>query len=147
MLVDTSAIIRTLQPNHPLYPLAEAAIRELPRHGRKLHVTHQNLVETWAVATRPVTANGLGMSVTEAAAELKRLKSFFNVLAESGDTYDVWESLVVQHRISGKATHDARLVAAMKVYGLDSILTFNTADFKRFPGIEVVHPAEVVSNA
>ena len=147
MLVDTSTIVRTLQPNDPLFPVADAAIRLLPKQGRKLHIAQQNLVETWAVVTRPTANNGLGMTIPEAAAELKRLKSLFKVLAETPDTYDVWEALVVQHGVAGKQTHDARLVAAMKVHGLNSILTFNTADFKRYPNIEVVHPADVAAPA
>lgn len=142
MLVDSSTIVRTLQPHHPLFRVADAAILELPKQGRKLHLAQQNLVEIWAVATRPTENNGLGMTTQKAAAELQRLKSLFTVLVESPATYPVWEALVIQHRVMGKPTHDARLVAAMKVYGLTSILTFNTEDFRRY-GIEVVHPADV----
>lgn len=67
--------------------------------------------------------------------------------AETPAIYTVWESLVIQHRVSGKTTHDARLVAAMKVHGVTSILTFNTEDFTRYPGIEVVNPADVAAPA
>lgn len=64
-------------------------------------------------------------------------------MADTEQIYDAWEALAVKHRVSGKATHDARIVAAMQVQGLNSILTFNTGDFARYPGIEVVHPADV----
>jgi hypothetical protein len=36
-----------------------------------------------------------------------------------------------------------RFAAAMMELGQTSILTFNTEDFKRYPGIEAVHPAKV----
>lgn len=147
MLVDSSTIIRALQPHHPLYPVAEAALQNLPQQGRKLHIASQNLVEVWAVITRPVANNGLGMTIEEAADELERLKSLFTVLPETPAIYPVWESLVIQHRVTGKPTHDARLVAAMKVYGLNSILTFNAGDFKRYSGIEALHPAEVTAES
>jgi len=52
----------------------------------------------------------------------------------------------MRQRVVGKTTHDARLVAAMKVHGLNSIPTFDTGDFKRYPGIEVVHPADVAAS-
>ena len=68
------------------------------------------------------------MTVEQAAAELTRLKSLFNFLAETPAIYPVWEALVVQHRVSGKPAHDARLVAAMRVHGLTSILTFDKDD-------------------
>ena len=99
------------------------------------------------MATRPIIAkNGLGMSTEKAVEALQLLKNLFTVLAEKDEVYGVWEALVAKHRVSGKATHDARLVAAMQVHGLTSILTFNTSDFTRFPGIEVVHPADVVAS-
>ena len=44
------------------------------------------------------------------------------------------------HGVSGKKTHDARLVAAMTVHRIDHILTFNTDDFARYTGIQVLHP-------
>jgi predicted nucleic acid-binding protein len=66
-------------------------------------------------------------------------------VTETPDLYTVWESIVIQHRVTGKPTHDARLVAAMQLHGLNSILTFNTGDFTRYPGIEVVHPADVTA--
>jgi predicted nucleic acid-binding protein len=53
---------------------------------------------------------------------------------------DEWERLVKVHRVSGKNTHDARLVAVMKVHGIASILTFNVQDFTRYEGIAVVNP-------
>jgi len=50
--------------------------------------------------------------------------------------------LVIAHAVMGVNVHDARLVAAMLVHGLTHILTFNTADFRRFSQITVVHPSE-----
>lgn len=52
---------------------------------------------------------------------------------------------MIEHRVSGKPAHDARLVAAMKVHGLTAILTFDRPGFTRYPGIEVVHPADVIA--
>jgi predicted nucleic acid-binding protein len=57
--------------------------------------------------------------------------------------HDEWEKLVAQYDVSGKNTYDARLVAAMSVHNLTTLLTFNGVDFKRFPGITVVSPADV----
>ena len=48
------------------------------------------------------------------------------------------------HRVAGKNTHDAHLVATMKLNGISTILTFNVQDFTRFDGIEAMHPETVV---
>jgi predicted nucleic acid-binding protein len=145
MLVDTSVLVRTLQPHHSLYPPADRAIRMLPEHGRKLHIVAQILIELWVVATRPLGENGLGMTPAEAAKELGRIKGMFLFLPETPAIYPAWEALVLNHAISGKLSHDARLVAAMQVHGLAAILTFDKTGFSRFPGIEVIHPAEVTA--
>ena len=125
MLIDTSTLLRTLQPSHPQRETARVAIKSLTARGRELHIVPQNLFEMWVVATRPVAQNGLGLSTTQAAAELMRLKSMFPLLPDTPAIYPVWESLVTQYRVSGKPAHDARLVAAMNVHGLTTILTFD----------------------
>jgi predicted nucleic acid-binding protein len=143
MLVDSSVLIRTLQPNHSLYILAERAILLLPEQGRDLHIVAQNLIELRAVATRPLGENGLGLTAAEAASELERIKSMFLFLQETPAIYPAWEALVIRHQVIGKPTHDARLVAAMQVHGLTEILTFDRTGFSRYPGIEVIHPEQV----
>jgi hypothetical protein len=101
VLIDTSTLLRTLQPSHPQREMARVAIKALTARGRDLHIVPQNLVEPWVVATRPVAQNGLGLSTTEAAAELLRLKSMFLLLPDTPAIYPVWESLVIQYRVSG----------------------------------------------
>jgi hypothetical protein len=81
------------------------------------------------VATRPVAQNGLGLSIPEATSELMRLKGMFPLLPDTPAIYPVWENLVIQYRVPGKPAHDARLVAAMQVHGLSSILTFDKTGF------------------
>jgi predicted nucleic acid-binding protein len=143
VLIDTSTLLRTLQRRHPQYDVAVRALEILPGRGRTLHIAAQNLVELWVVATRPVDQNGLGLSVAAAAAEVARIKEMFPLLADTPAIYPVWEHLVIEHQVSGKPAHDARLVAAMQVHGLTAILTFDKTGFSRYPGIEVLHPADV----
>jgi predicted nucleic acid-binding protein len=147
LLIDTSALLRTLQPGHPQREIVQSAIKFLTAHGRDLHIVPQNLIELWVVATRPVEQNGLGMTPSAAASELARIKTTFYLLPETPAIYSAWERLVIQHQVYGKPAHDARLVAAMHVHGLTAILTFDRTGFSRYPGITVVDPANVVSSA
>jgi predicted nucleic acid-binding protein len=142
LLIDTSPLLRTLQVRHPQYETAARALETLSNRGRHLHIVPQNLFELWVVATRPVSQNGLGLSIMEATSELMRLKSLFPLLPDTPAIYPVWESLVIQYQVSGKPAHDARLVAAMRVHGLTTILTFDKTGFSRYDSIEVVHPAD-----
>jgi predicted nucleic acid-binding protein len=115
----------------------------LRTRGEELCVIPQNLIEFWAVATRPVSANGLGMTTIQTQAELARIKSLFRLLPDTPAIYGEWETLVGRHRVSGRNTHDARIVAAMNVHAVTDLLTFNGDDFKRFPGIKVISPTDV----
>jgi predicted nucleic acid-binding protein len=145
VLVDTSLLVRALQPQHPLSAVAKNAIDRLRLKRQRLYVAPRNLVELWVVATRPAGENGLGMSFAEALAELARVKSFFALLPETEEIFPAWERLVTAYQVAGKPAHDARLVAAMHVYGLTSILAFDKTGFTRYAGIEVVHPAAVAA--
>ena len=96
-----------------------------------------------AVATRPVDANGLGMSTQWSAAQLTRMKRFFSILPDTADMFAEWEGIVIQQQVSAKKAHDARLVASMKIHGITNILTFNSADFSRYPDIAIIEPQKV----
>jgi predicted nucleic acid-binding protein len=74
---------------------------------------------------------------------LARLKALFPLFPETPAVYPEWERLVTTHQVAGKNAHDARLVAAMTVHGITHILTFNTGDFARYPGIIVLDPNTV----
>jgi len=140
ILIDTNILLRSLQPHHPHCAIVERAISALRTRNETLNVSAQNLIEFWAVATRPANENGLGMTVETAGRELTVLKRLFTLLPEATPVFHEWERLVVTHRVSGKNTHDAHIVAAMIIHGITSILTFNVQDFTRYPNIFAVHP-------
>lgn len=141
-LIDTKILLRTLQPHHPHCAAAERAVAAPRIRNEALHVAAQNLVEFWAAATRPESENGLGMSIQAATRELTALKRLFSLLPEV-PIFDEWERLVAAYKVSGKSTHDARLVASMRAHGIGRILTFNVQDFARYREIEALHPDAV----
>lgn len=143
MLVDTSVLIRTLQPNHPLHEPATTALQLIVERGQRIHIVPQNLVELWVVATRPLGENGLGLSPFEAIIELERIKGMFFLLPEIPALYPAWEALVTQHKVLGRPAHDARLAAAMRVHNITTVLTFDRTGFSRYPGIHVVDPRDI----
>lgn len=139
-LVDTNVLTRLIVLNDPLSQAARAAIDQLQQNGTGLVVTPQNLIEFWAVATRPVEANGLGLSVEKTGEEVARFEEMFRLVDEPPGVFRRWRQLIEDHAVKGKQVHDARLVAIMIESGIDSILTFNADDFHRYPDITVVDP-------
>lgn len=142
-LVDTNVLLRSVQKTHPLQSAAARAIRLLLARGEELSILPQNLIEFWAVATRPVVANGLGLTIDQTARRMGRLKTLFKLQPDTPAIFPAWEKLVIHYQVIGKPTHDARLVAGMIVHNLTHILTFNTSDFQRFSGITPVDPTSV----
>lgn len=143
-VADSNILLRIIQDDHPMHVEALRAAVNLLRQDEVVHVLPQNLYEVWVVATRPVANNGLGLTAQEARRELTGIESLFAYLPDTPAIYAAWKSLVTQHSVLGRTAHDARIAAAMNVYGISHILTFNKDDFKRFPSITVVTPAEVI---
>jgi predicted nucleic acid-binding protein len=144
--VDTNLLLRSLEDGHVAQPVAEKGLFALRDRGEIFSIFPQNLIEFWAVATRPVTNNGLGLSIAQAEAEVISLKTLFVLLPDTPEIFSEWEKIVLQYRVAGKQAHDARLVAAMRVHDLTHLLTFNTGDFKRFSFITAVSPQTILND-
>jgi predicted nucleic acid-binding protein len=110
--------------------------------GRDLHFTLQNVSEFWNVATRPLESKGLGFSIDLTLSEVQKIERVLTLLPDTPAIYPEWKRLVAQRSVRGAKVHDTRLVAAMNVHSVRSLLTFNSDDFVRF-GIEVLHPTSV----
>lgn len=141
--VDTNVLLRSIDDGHVAQPIAQKGLIVLRDRGEVLLIFPQNLIEFWAVATRPVINNGLGLSIAKAEEEIISLKTLFVLLRDTPAIFSEWERVVLQYQVSGKQAHDARLVAAMIVHEVTHLLTFNTADFKRFTTITAVNPQSI----
>ncbi|MEO5923642.1 MAG: type II toxin-antitoxin system VapC family toxin [Bryobacteraceae bacterium] len=140
VFVDTNILLRIINPADPLHSLSVYAVSALLGSGETLIITPQIMAEFWNGATRPLERNGFGLSIEQAQEELAQIEGFFSIVGETPEVCAQWKLLVLSNRISGVQVHDARLVAAMKVYGMTRILTLNGSDFARFVDIEVVTP-------
>ena len=143
-LVDTNILLRLVQKNSPMHLDTQMAILTLKKQGNFLCIIPQNIIEFWAVATRPLDKNGLGLSITQAEEESEKLKKIFILELDTPEIFTEWESMVIKYQVMGKQVHDARLAAAMVAHNITHLLTFNVEDFKRFSDIVVVDPRSIV---
>ncbi len=147
ILIDTSILGRLANSADVSHAVAKAAIAELHRRSEMLQITPQSLVEFRNFATRPVTANGLGLTATAAEGLAATFEASFPLLQEIPDIYPAWKTLVQALGVVGKQVHDARLVAVCHVHAVTHLLTFNVSHFIRMaafgPGVVVVDPATV----
>lgn len=143
ILLDTNILVRWVQTSSPDHSLAVAAVESLRAGSEELLITPQNLIEFWGVATRPADVGGIGLSVERTAQETRGLQVLFTLLPEEPALFEEWLRLVESIGVHGRQVHDARIAAAMRVHGVTYLLTFNDVDFRRYPGIKVVHPRDV----
>ncbi len=142
-LADTNILSALTKRQNPQYSDVRRALTVLRKQGEKLCLVPQNLIEFWAIATRPIAANGLGLSIVKTSLEIKKFKRYFIFYDDIPNIFAEWENLVLKHNVLGKNVHDTRLVAAMLTHNITHLLTFNTKDFKRFTEITVIDPQNV----
>lgn len=145
VLIDTNVLLRSAEPEHVHFQPSVDAIDLLRQQGHELTIVPQVLYEFWSVATRPIANNGLGMSPAVAHAEISALSTLFRVLRDERGIYSLWNQLVVSHGVKGKQAHDARLAAAIQRHMVSHLLTFNTADFSRYPFLTAVSTTDISS--
>ncbi len=143
-LLDSNILLRLIQKNHLQYTISRNAVLTLRQNGEKLCLIPQNFIEFWAVATRPVSSNGLGLTIDRTKSEIRKFKRLFAFNDDESDIFIEWEKLVSNYQTSGKNVHDARIVAAMIKHKISSLLTFNTKDFIRYKEITVIDPQKIV---
>jgi predicted nucleic acid-binding protein len=138
-------LLRLANPVLEQHLLCRDAVSQLRAQGCLLHFTLQNAAEFWNVSTRPAERNGHGLSIPSASLALSDLEYFMTPLPDDAQVYATWRELITAHDVRGVQVHDAKLAAALLAHDVVHILTFNGADFARYPRIEAVHPSFVRS--
>ena len=144
-LIDTNLLLRLADPGSEQHDVWTQALARLFEQGDEVYLTAQNFIEFWAVATRPVEANGFGWTREQTAKEVNDLRERFAFLPDSPDIFTRWLELVTQFPVRGKRVHDARLVAVLQAHGVEHLVTFNTADFAGFPFLSLIKPAWLIN--
>jgi predicted nucleic acid-binding protein len=143
-LLDTSILGRLANATDAQHAVAADAILELHRRKESLYITAQNLIEFRNMATRPLSANGLGLTPSVAGARAAKIEADFPLLPETPDIFPAWKALVAAAGTIGKQVHDARLVAICHAHRVTHLLTFNIGHFTALgkfpPGVVVVDP-------
>lgn len=127
---DTNIILRAYHDSFPEHETVKATFDHfLAEHD--LWISRQVIREYLVQATHPRTFETplTGEQVVEQVGNI--LKSCF-VADETKATTLQLLSLLKSYPVSGKQIHDANIVAAMLSNGIDTLLTLNIADFKRY---------------
>lgn len=127
-LVDTCVLLEATDEARRHH----AAARAFLERGEHLVLSAQVVREFLVVATRPASANGLGMAPDDAIGNIREIRRFLRLLAEEKPLLPTLLSLLDAVPCRGRNIHDAALVATAVVHRVGTIATFNVADFARF---------------
>jgi len=116
------------------------AISELRKQELDVYISWQSLYEFLAVATRLPANQGLGWIQSQAVAGLNQVRSSVIVLFDTPLIANRLTEIVQAYSVVGKSVHDARLVATIDVAKINTILTINAKDFRRYHNITVIDP-------
>lgn len=143
-LIDTNVFLRLVPRSDPDRPVVLSALRKLRLANEPLYFTTHVLAEFWAVCTRPAhLRGGYGLTPQETERKARMIERNCRLLTESMATHQEWRRLIMAHSVQGVLVHDARIVSVMMVHAIPNVLTFDTDDFKRFTGINVISPHDV----
>lgn len=143
LLLDTNVVLRAVNQDDPLHPLVSGAVQTLLAQGHELILVPQVIYEFWVAATRPARVKGLGWSLELVRTEVDDLIRQWSFLEDIPEVFSHWLELVTTQQVAGKQAHDARLAASAKAHSVETLLTLNGDDFRRF-GVKAVHPREVL---
>ena len=124
LLVDTNVLLEATDEGRTHHTDA----RTLVESGPRLVLAAQVIREYLVVATRPVDANGLGLTSRQALENLREFRRDIRLLPEEKPVLPTFLDLVDRTGCTGKRIHDAHIVATAKVHGVDAIVSLNVGD-------------------
>ena len=146
LFCDTNVLLSAIDRGRVLHNQALHVLNVLPNQGLELCVSGQVVREFLAVCTRPVDANGLGLTPATAADNVEAILERSTVLDENRNVARRLLRLTRAVKCSGKRLHDANIVATMQEHGLTRLVTGNVSDFRRFGDLQLVALARVTQS-
>lgn len=138
--IDTNILLAACDASREAHPVCLNLLEGGLSGEWSLFASGQIFREFLVVATRPVEVNGLGMSPTDALANVAELSRCLRLLEETASVSRRLRELVRRHNLQGKRIHDTNIVATMIEHGLKRIVTSNPDDFRLFAELVVEAP-------
>ncbi|MFT4187762.1 MAG: PIN domain-containing protein [Aeromicrobium sp.] len=134
-LLDTNVLLAATDTSRRTHRAALDLLNDDPRAHC---VTPQIVREYLAVSTRPVEANGLGLSPQTATNNLDELLLDMTLLPEDARTTARLTHLVRDGHALSRQVHDANIAASALAHAVPVIVTDNDQHFRRFSDLVTI---------
>ena len=131
MFIDTDVLVKSRILEAPGHDIARARLERAFRDQEPMRISRQVLREYLSVVTRPQSWP-IPITRDDALDDVKRLMDAFEILEDGPVVTDLLIELCREVSVGGRQIHDANIVATMLAYGERRLMTFNTADFRRY---------------
>ena len=145
LFVDTNVLLTATDESRPLHSEAARLLTGSVLQCLSLAASGQVMREYLVVATRPVDANGLGLGIEDAAANVNEFLRSLSMYSETAEVSSRLRQLALAHGIRGKRLHDANIVATMEELGIRTLVTQNAGDFAPFEDIAILSITDAVA--
>ena len=131
MFIDTNVLVQSRHIKAPEYFHARAMLVRAAGETEPLRISRQVLREYLAVVTRPQSW-AAATPLEEALGDIDWMRESFELLEDGPSVTEALIALCREVHVGGRQIHDANIVATMLAHGERRLLTFNTADFRRY---------------
>jgi predicted nucleic acid-binding protein len=131
LFIDTNILVYANVATAPFHKQALHALNTAHQSGRPLWISRQVIREFIVARTRPQTFSQPS-TADVVNQRVRYLQEHFQVADDTAAVTGELMKLMENFTIGGKQVHDANIVATMLAYNIPTVLTHNTADFKRF---------------
>ncbi|MBE0705525.1 MAG: PIN domain-containing protein, partial [Afipia sp.] len=131
----TNVLLRALHRTLPLHLECRQLIAQVRADGYTPWVSRQVIREYLVQVTRPGGMLIEPLAGEQAERQVHLIERMFVVADETKSVTDHLMELIRDYPTGGKQIHDANIVATMLAFDIDTLLTLNEADLKRFAGI------------
>ncbi len=131
VFVDTNVLLRSRFVDLPLHRNAVKLILDQQQNDSELWISRQVIREFMVQVTRPQFL-AEPLTAEQIEAQWVDLQALFRIADDIEPVTTQLLALLKEYPTAGKQIHDANIVATMLVYGVDTLLTQNLDDMKRF---------------
>lgn len=129
VFLDTNILLEATDQGRRFHTQATGVLRDFAKRRWSLHCNAQVLREYLVVATRPESANGLGLTVSDAVANIRQFRRKVALVLEPAVCIDTLLTWAERHGMCGMKLHDLQILVAAYHGSMDALLTGNTKDF------------------
>ena len=131
MFIDTNVLVNSRMFEAPGHRVARSRLERAIGDPEPVRISRQVIREYLAVVTRPQEWP-IAITRENALDDVNTMLGNFEILEDGPRVTQTLITLCREVSVGGRQIHDANIVATMLAHGERRLLTFNTADFRRY---------------